>query len=587
MTEIANSPPKFCAPRSAKNRTYSLRAAPPHSVPGEIDPRVAAVAAARGAGDLESFFNPNFKASMPDPSRLADMQVAAARFAKAVEAGESIGLIGDYDVDGATSSAIVIRFLRMLGHEKVVWRIPHRIRDGYGPNTRLVDEIAAVGASLLVILDSGTAAIEPVARARSLELDVLIIDHHEAGETLPDAVLVNPKRPDEDRSLDYLCTAGLAFLFAVAVMRELRVTGFFERKAMTPPDIRGLLGLVALGTVADVVPLVGLNRAYVALGLPRMGDIAGIRALVDATGEQNFTPVSCGFVFGPCINAAGRIDDMSLGAELLVTEDPKRAEFLALQLHEMNQERQKMQKLAVQSAKDAVVETGQDTGTGVIVLHDENWHPGVVGLVAAKVREAFDKPAIIIGNSGKGSCRSVDGYNIGENVIAAYQAGLLVKGGGHAAAAGLTLDAPKLDALRAFMNASITGFEPPAVAVDFLMECGALQPDLVEAFDKLAPFGQGNPKPRIGVIGGFVRKVQILKSLHVKAWLSGSEGDTVILLFNAIGTPLGDQLSRSEGKQVDVVGVAEVSTYGGVTSVVLKPEDVFFGVDAHAQAYAA
>ncbi len=572
---------QFCTDRSARNRTYGLREAPNHTAPAWVDPRVGQIAAARGVGDLDAFFAPNFKTAMPDPSRLKGMDQATRRFAEALQRGETIGLIGDYDVDGATSTAIVIRFLRLLGHERVLWRIPHRIRDGYGPNTRLVDELAASGANLLVILDSGTAAIEPVTHARQGGLDVLIIDHHEAGAELPDAVLVNPKRPDEDRSLDYLCTAGLAFLFAVGVVRELRTAGFFPGN---PPDIRCLLGLVALGTVADVVPLVGLNRAYVALGLPRMAEIPGIRALVDATGESAFTPVSCGFVFGPCINAAGRIDDMTLGAEILTTDDEKRAEFLAKQLHEMNSERQKMQKHAVQLAKDLAIQSRQDKGNGVIVLYDEEWHPGVVGLVAAKVREAFDRPAIIIGNSGKGSCRSVDGYNIGENVIRAYQTGLLLKGGGHGAAAGLTLDPMKLDDFRTFMNGTIEGFVPPAVMLDLVVECGMLEPDLVEAFSTLQPFGQGNAKPRIAVVGGFVRRVQILKGLHIKAWLTADAGDTVVLLFNGIGTPFGDLIAQSEGRMLDVIGTAELSTFSGVTSAILKPEDAFVGADRMAHA---
>lgn len=569
----------FCADISVKKRRWMQRpAASDVTPPPGVALEAALVAAGRGVTDLAAFFRPTFAKAMPDPLSLRDMDRAIGLFADAVESKRTIGIIGDYDVDGATSTAILVRFLGMLGHDRVAWRIPHRIREGYGPNDGLVEAMAAEdGVELLMIVDSGTAAVGPIARARELGLDVVVLDHHEAGAELPDAVLVNPKRPDEDRSFDYLCTAGLAFLFAVGVARELRTRG-----AIGIMDLRGLLGLVALGTVADVVPLVGLNRAYVYLGLDRLGELPGIAALAEVTREAHFTAHACGFVFGPCVNAAGRLDDMRLGAELLMTDDPARAAELAGQLNELNLERRNIQKAAVEEAKELA--SARSAGEGVLVLADPNWHPGIVGLVASKVKDAFDRPAVVVGEGGKGSCRSVDGFDMGAAIIEARESGILEKGGGHAMAAGLTVAPDRIEELREFLCRKAEGFEHPPAPLDLVLPCGGLTVAMAEGFERLAPFGQGNTKPRVAVVGGYVRKVMVMKGLHVKAWLSGADGETEVIAFNSVDTPIGEALKGAEGRYADVYGVVECSTWNGVVKAVLKPEDVMLGRDMDAAA---
>lgn len=573
----------FVSELSLRHRQWQVRTpAALGEIPEGVHPVSAAIVAARGVSDLETYFTPSFRTQMPDPDIFCDMTAAVDRVAAAVRSGQRIGVIGDYDVDGATSTALLVRALNRAGHHNVTWRIPHRISDGYGPNVQLVESmIDEEHVELIIMADSGTAAIEPVARCRALGCDVVILDHHEAQGKLPDALLVNPKRPDGDRAFDYLCTAGLAFLFVAGLMRQLRRNGHFTAVDIKEPDIRELLGLVALGTVADVVPLVELNRAYVQLGLERLPMIPGISALMEVTGETKLTAHACGFVFGPCINAAGRLQSMDMGVRLLLTDDIAEAAAIAADLHKINDERRQLQLEAIEECKDILASKAIPAA---IVLYREHWHPGIVGLVAAKVREAFDRPTIIIGSGGKGSARTVEGFDIGTVVINAVQAGLLVKGGGHANAAGLTIDPAQVDAFAEFVNTHMVGFTHPASLADLALECGDLSVETVLGFERMAPFGQGNTKPRVVVFGGFVSSIRIMKGLHIKAILTGANGQTEILAFNSVGTPVGEALVSAEGRFADVYGTAETSTWNGISNVIVKPEDIMVGPDVETQA---
>ena len=579
----------FCATASAKGKSWEKRPEREACEVKGVEPFVVEVAASRGVADLPAYFAPRFAGTLPGPDALRDMPEAVARFCAAVEAGEAIALIGDYDVDGATSTALVLRLLRSLGHAAVEWRIPGRLVDGYGPNERLARELCGPGkASLLVVLDSGTAAAEPLAIAKGLGADVVVIDHHEPGATLPDALLVNPKRRDEDGGLAHLCTVGLAFVFAVGVVGTLRKSGWFGRTGRAEPDLRLLLGLVALGTIADVVPLVGLNRAYVALGLRRIEENAGLRALMRATAQHKVNPNLCGFVLGPCLNAAGRIADMDDSVELLLTLDEARAAELADKLAALNKERRGIQNAAVEAALKAVVATGQHLVPGAIVLRDEGWHPGVVGLVASKLREAFDRPAAIIGGGGKGSARSVEGFDVGSAVIAAAEAGILEKGGGHHAAAGFTCAPGRTEDFKAHLDKALAGHVHPPVPVDVVAAPGEARPEHVQALQAMEPFGMGNPKPRVAMTGGFVNRVEILKEVHIKVHLQGEDGSvTKAMAFSAVGTPLGKALVASEGRYADMLGTLDVDEYRGRSSVVLKIEDVMVGPEIGARADAA
>ena len=529
---------------------------------------------------LESFFKPLLRNNMPDPSSLTDMDAATARIAAAVRNGETIGLLGDYDVDGATSTAIMLRWLRAAGHREALYYIPDRIREGYGPNPGAVDAIAEAGATLLLVLDSGTLAHGPIAHARARGMDVVVVDHHEPSRTLPlpDAVVVNPKRPDDASGLRDLCTAGLAFMLAVSLNRLLRETGYFGEIGVPMPDPMDLIGLAALGTVADVVSLTGLNRAIVVQGLPKLDRNPGIRALVEETGETEFTPKTAGFVFGPCINAAGRIDDTRLGTLLLASDDAEETRDLARRLREINAQRQAMQKAMVETAVARAV-SAEFAGDPGIVIEDPEWHPGIVGLVAARVREATDKPAVVVGEFGKGSCRSVDGFDVGSAIIRAREGGLLIAGGGHRMAAGLTIEAGRIGELRHFLCAEAFDFERPATEVDVVAEAGTTSVDAIAPLEALAPYGAGNQQPAVAVIGGIARRVRILKEKHVKLLLEGPEGTTEAILFNAIGTRLGDALAASEGLPVDVLGRVAVDDYNAQPRVQIKIDDAMI---AHA-----
>lgn len=569
----AAAPGPWCGPKSLRGKEWASPAEVDVDAPPGIRPEAAAVARRRGILDVEAYFRPTLTSAMPDPDLLPNMVEAVRLVCDAVETGETIGVYGDYDVDGATSVALVLRWLRAVGRDDAVFHIPDRIAEGYGVSIGGVERLHAEGIGFLIVTDSGTTASEALARARALGMTAVVFDHHEPDSTAPDAVIVNPKISG-GRELDYLCSAGIVFLMLVAANRELERRGFFASR--TKPDLRPLLGLVALGTVADVVPLVGLNRAYVAAGIARMDAVEGMRALVRATGQTEYTASSLGFVFGPCINAAGRIDDTRLGTLLLTSDDRAECDRLAIALAGINRERQEIQKKMVDEAIVRAAAEGAGTAP-IVVMHGPDWHPGVVGLAASKLREAFDRPAVVIGQYGKASCRSVEGFDLGSAVIAAREAGLLISGGGHAMAAGFTVDPAMIGALRDFLAPLAAVAARPPTAVDLVVPAGRLTPELVEALKPLAPLGAGNPNARIAVTGGVLRLVREIKGRHLKFFLRGPEGETQAMLFNGVGTPFGEELRRCEGCPVDMLGTAVVDVYQGVGTATLRPEDAVVG----------
>lgn len=588
---------QFCNSVSVRGRTWAVRdKAEVENVPAGIHPLAAGIAAARGF-DLDRYFAPSLKTEMPDPSRFKGMDEAVRRFCDAIQAGKSIAVYSDYDVDGATSASLVLRWIRDVGSDAVYY-IPDRMTEGYGLNSAAIRKLREeVGVEFILFLDAGTTAHEPLATAVELGLECVVIDHHDPdgmrrdlklgkpetnylvpcpGEIGIPATLVNPKRPDEDRAYDYLCTAGLAFMFLVGVNREMRQRGFFNEKTALQedrcePDLKKWLGIVALGTVADVMPLVDLNRAFVALGLSRMENIPGLRALNVANGDVGYSAYTCGFKFGPCINAAGRIGNTRTGTLLLSTDDLKESDELAQLLVETNEERKVIERAAVDEAI-AQMEAFKDDR--VIVLNSENWHPGVVGLVASRIKDRFNRPTVIIGQDGKASGRSIEGFDLGTAVINAYKAGILIKGGGHAMAAGLTVAEDRIPELRAFLCEQAMSFVQPSVQIDIALKCGELTPAMVEAFGRMAPFDQkDNPEPMVAIYGGWVKNVRIMKERHVKLFLAGEAGETEALLWNAIGTPLGDALAASDDKFVDIYGTAEINVFGGKRRAVVRIVD--------------
>ncbi len=511
-----------------------------------------------GLGDVEGYLEPRLKDWLPDPSHLLDLDVAAERVARAVAGAERVGLIGDYDVDGATSTALVGRYLRSLGAEVHV-EIPDRLTDGYGPNAEALGRLAAAGCRLVLTLDSGTTAFEALAAGRRLGLEVVVVDHHAAEAQLPDALaVVNPNRQDQASPLKHLAAVGVAFVVLVAVGRALRAAGHFASRP--EPSLLDRLDLVALGTVCDVVPLTGLNRAFVHQGLKvaGRGGTVGLDALARVAGLEGVGKArDFGFVLGPRLNAGSRTGRSALAARLLLTDDPSEAAGLAERLHELNGQRQATVRLVLEAAEREAAEQAR-ADLPVLVVAGDGWHQGVVGIVASRLVERYHRPAFVIGidnGTGKGSARSTGGFDIGAAVIEARRRGLLLKGGGHAMAAGLTVEAGSLPAFASFVrqcHADHSGGAAPApepLELDAALSVAALGTPLAIEVERMAPFGAGNQEPRFGLADARLVEARPVGEGHVSCQLAGPAGGgrTKAIAFRVGGTPLAEALLRGVG----------------------------------------
>jgi single-stranded-DNA-specific exonuclease len=548
---------------------------------------VARILAARGIGpeQAEQFLSPTLRALMPDPSVLVDMDRAAARIAQAIQGGEQIAIFGDYDVDGACSSALMVRYLRAVGHEPLL-HIPDRIEEGYGPNAGAMRALAERGARLVVTVDCGVSAFVPLEAAADVGLEVVVIDHHEAEARLPRAhAVVNPNRLDDDSGLGTLCAAGVTFLVLVAINRSLRQAGV---RAL--PDLLGWLDLVALATVCDVVPLTGLNRAFVTQGLKVLGRRAnpGLSALADvARLDERPTGYHLGFVLGPRINAGGRVGQADMGARLLSTDDAVEARRLAVQLDTFNTERKAIELGVLEQAiadVDARLAASHDgLAPALLCVEGEGWHPGVIGIVASRLKDRYTRPAIVIGMDGeigKGSGRSVQGVDLGGAVIAARQAGLLLNGGGHRMAAGLTVARAQLGAVHSFLAEHIVtqlqGRLPVAsTQIDAILSVGGATTALIEALDRLGPFGAGNPDPRVVLADARIVKADVVGSAHVRCFLSDAGGSARLkaIAFRAVDTDLGALLLGARGASVHLAGQLRIDRWNGGMAVQLIIDD--------------
>ncbi|WP_417309869.1 single-stranded-DNA-specific exonuclease RecJ [Devosia sp.] len=547
---------------------------------------LARIVAGRGVtlDEAETYLQPTIRELMPDPSTLAGMDELADRLAKAITDSEPVALFGDYDVDGAASCALMTRYLRHFGLEPQV-HIPDRIFEGYGPNTAAIDKLVEGGANLLITLDCGTTSDGPIAHARGRGLDVLVIDHHLTEHELPPATaLVNPNRPDDISGLGYLCAAGVTFMVLVATNRILR-----QRGDIGLPDLMGWIDLVALATVCDVVPLKGLNRAFVARGIEvaRQGSNVGIGALALAarlSGPLN--PYHLGFMIGPRINAGGRIGDAALGTRLLALDDEQQAMLIAAQLSDLNTERQRIEIEAVEEAcATADAEIGNGEGPPVLVLASANWHPGVVGLVAARLRERFERPAFAIAlgpdGGGTGSGRSLPGVDIGHAVIEAVDAGLVVKGGGHAMAAGVTLQQGQIGAFRAHLADALGADVARAraaklLSIDAAMTTRGATVDFVHEIERAGPFGSGSPQPVFAFPAHRARFPDVVgKGGHVKFTLTSGDGARLkAIAFRAADTPLGQLLlSAGNDTSLHLAGTLSLDHWQGREEVQFRAID--------------
>jgi single-stranded-DNA-specific exonuclease len=554
----------------------------------DSDDLVAQLLLARGCPPdaLDAHRNPTIRGFMPDPSIFQDMDRAAERLADAVIAGEAVTVFGDYDVDGATSAALLIRVLRDLGLRPQAY-IPDRLMEGYGPSGEALVRIAEGGASLIVTVDCGAQAFEALAMARATGVDVIVVDHHQCATELPQAfALVNPNRLDEAieaAAHGHLAAVGVAFLLAAALVRLLRAQGFFDDRA--EPKLMDLLDIVALGTVADVAQLRGLNRAFVAQGLKVMaaGRNTGLNALL-AVSRLKRAPLcsDLGFALGPRINAGGRVGKSDLGVRLLTTEDAQEAEAIAEELDRLNEERRAIEG-GVQAEAEAA--SGGQGNRAVAVVSGAGWHPGVIGIVAGRLKEKLGKPSIVIAldesGVGKGSGRSVAGVDLGAAVLAAKDAGLLVAGGGHAMAAGLTVVADKLEALGDFLHerleaACVRASGERALLLDAVVATGGVTPSLVDALEAGGPYGMGWPAPRVAAGPMRVIKADVVGSGgHVRALMQGDDGRSLkTVAFRSADAPLGQALlGAPKDRRLWVAGRAKIDDWGARPAAELHLDD--------------
>lgn len=529
---------------------------------------------------------PSLRSFLPDPSIFNDMDSAADRLAEAVLSGEQVTVYGDYDVDGATSAALLIRLLRMLGHDANYY-IPDRLLEGYGPSGEALVRLGAEGSSLVVTVDCGAMAFDALAAAHNAGIDVIVVDHHKCATELPRAfALVNPNRQDEAEdaaSHGHLAAVGVAFLLAVAVVRTLRRRGYFSGRP--EPDLLSLLDLVALGTVADVAAIRGLNRAFVAQGLKVMAHRRniGMAALIDTSRLARRPSCSdCGFALGPRINAGGRVGEATLGVRLLTTEDPDEARAIAEQLSALNDDRRAIEAM-VQEAAERQVDAQHNRA--VLTLAGHGWHPGVIGIVAGRIKEKTGKPALVIAldedsGQGKGSGRSIAGVDLGAAIIGAKDKGLLIAGGGHAMAAGLTIAADQLDSFADWIDAQLAlavgrASSERMMTLDLALAPRGLTPELVETLESAGPFGVGWPAPRVAVGPVRLVRAELVGSDHVRLIASGQDGASFkAIAFRAAESQMGQALLHgSAGRRLWLAGRVKIDDWGTRPQAELHLED--------------
>ncbi|WP_417318080.1 single-stranded-DNA-specific exonuclease RecJ [Erythrobacter aureus] len=556
------------------------------NTPGLGDDIVRQLLLSRGvaAEDIERHRNPTLRNFLPDPSLFRDMDVAADRIAQAVIAGERITIYGDYDVDGATSSALLIRLLRELGVEADYY-IPDRLLEGYGPSGEALVKLGQAGSSLIVTVDCGAMAHEALGMAHEAGIDVIVVDHHKCAADLPKTVaLVNPNRLDEEDEAaahGHLAAVGVAFLLAIALVRTLRERGFFT--ARKEPDLLALLDVVALGTVADVAALHGLNRAFVSQGLKVMAkrDNIGMSALIDASRLKRAPACSdLGFALGPRINAGGRVGESTLGVRLLTTQDPEEAREIAAQLSALNEERRAIEAEVQEAAEEQLA---AQHNRAVHLVAGEGWHPGVIGIVAGRIKEKTGKPSLVValdGETGKGSGRSIAGVDLGAAIIRARDEGLLVAGGGHAMAAGLTVAADRVEALADWLDRMLEGqvaraSAERAMALDLAVAPGGLTPELVHSLEEAGPYGVGWPGPRVAVGPVRLVKCDIVGTDHVRLIAAGEDGKSFKgIAFRAAESDMGQALLHgSRGRRLWLAGRVKIDDWGNRPQAELHLED--------------
>jgi single-stranded-DNA-specific exonuclease len=549
----------------------------------DISPALAALLSARNVkpDEVADYLNPTLRRLLPEPFLLSGMEKAVARAAQAIDAGERIGVFGDYDVDGSCAAALLHDFLAAVGRPPQLY-IPDRLREGYGPNSAALLHLKQQGASLVFTVDCGATARDALQSASEAGLDIVVLDHHAAECTVPAFVQVNPNQPDDSSGLGFLCATGVTFLFAVALNRELRRSGWYERQGITEPDLRKSLDLVGLATVCDVMPLTGINRAFVRAAEMRLTRLErpGLRALANvARAEPPFSLYHCGFVLGPRINAGGRVGNSRLGTELLIARSHEEARPIAEALDRHNRERQAIESLIV---REAMAAAALQDNAPFLLLSGSGWHAGVVGIVAGRLKDRFRKPAFVVGfegEFGRGSARSIPEIDVGALVRAARDAGLLAAGGGHAMAAGFALEAAKLDAFQAWLGGQVVQpADHSAIGnhlwLDGLVAPSGATPSLADEIDRAGPYGAGNAEPVFAASDVRLAWADVVGRGHVRLRLLGADGAVLSgIAFRAAETALGTALLKARGERIHAAGSLRARQWNGKTEVQLEIAD--------------
>ena len=533
--------------------------------------------------NVSFFLKPLIKNILPNPYILKDMDIAIERTEKAIVSKEKIGIFGDYDVDGATSTAVLGKFFELLKIPFEIY-IPDRKNEGFGPNKKGFSEFIDKGVKLIFTVDCGTLSYEPMDFAKEKKVDVIILDHHQSETKLPSAhSIVNPNRFDDKSELNYLCAAGVCFMFLIALNKRLRDQCWFLTSSIKEPELMNILDLVSLGTVCDVVPLIGLNRAIVSQGLKiiKRKNNLGLKTLIEVCNiENNITAHDLGYVLGPRINAGGRVGKSTHGANLLLNQNSKKTFQLAVDLNTYNKERQILESELLNKILNTEYKNSSDP---VIILHGENWHEGIIGIIAARVKEKFNKPTIVIsvdGEIGKGSGRSIHGFDLGSTIIGAVQDGLLKKGGGHKMAAGFTIRMEKLAEFKEFVFKKFSSInvnleEKNNYYFDSEIAPSAVNIEFFEKINLLSPFGSGNPEPRFVIKDVKLVNSKIVGEKHIKVVLIGSDSTTLkAISFNTVETELGYYLLKKNIKPFNIAGKLSLNQWRGQRNVEFIIDDI-------------
>ena len=533
--------------------------------------------------DINLFLNPKIKNNLPNPFELKDMNKAIERVYECIKKRETIGIFGDYDVDGASSAALLVKYFLSIS-QSIETYVPDRKKEGYGPNVNAFNHLISNGSNLIFTVDCGTLSYEPINIAKDKKIDVIVLDHHKSDTKLPNAyAIVNPNRYDDDSKLNYLCAAGVCFVFLVALNNKLRKENWFKLNKIPEPNILELLDLVALATVCDVVPLIKLNRALVKQGLAvlKKRKNLGLKTLYDLCNiKSKPTTYDLGFALGPRINAGGRVGKSSHGMNLLISQNPEKAYKIALDLEKYNTERKSIESIL---SKEIFFKAKNYHNHSVLVLSGINWHEGVIGIIASRVKEKYNKPTILISienNIGKGSARSIFGFDIGSQIIKAVQLGILKRGGGHNMAGGFTIEKKNIDKFRDFLimnfeNSKIVNFDNFNLYLDSIIAPSAINENFYNDIEILEPFGSGNNEPKFVVEALKVIKSDIVGDCHIKSILSGKDGTAFkSIAWNAVNTPLEKILNKENKRLFNAVGKMKLNEWHGQKSIEFIIEDI-------------